>query len=505
MDLNFAYEVASIALTAENLFAIFVGLVVGGVLGAIPGLNGTMAIALMIPLTFTWSPLFSIAILIGVWKGGVYAGCISGILLNTPGSPDNAPSAIDGYPLSQKGLGEKALITALVASVIGALVSDVILIIAATPVSRIALSFGPPELAALMVFALIVVAGVGSDSHAKGIIGIAIGVLIGTVGLDPNTGQRRFTFGLHELDDGVSLIAMLIGILVLSEILLQIEKGLRVSVAGKGSLFSILRRGSFTLKDFRSVAGTILRSSFLGSFLGALPGVGSVTAAYLGYDLARSSARDRAEFGKGDLRGVAGPEAANNAVCGTALIPLLTLGVPGTLAVAVIMSAFVIHGVTPGPLMIHENPHLIYSLFVLLLISDVMLFFVAIPLIIAAQWFVRISPAFLFPCIMAFCFYGAYGANYSVFDIKVMVFFGVAGYAFKKAGISVAAILIAFILAPMIERYSGQSLSMSRGDPMIFFNSITSTALLILGGLVLVASLFNGLKLMYKNYKQSND
>lgn len=459
------------AVSLHNLFGIVIGLSVGLILGAIPGLNGTMAIALIVPLTYVWSPLFSIALLIGCWKGSVYGGSVSAILLNTPGAPESAATAIEGHPLAQQGKAGKALMMALAASVIGSIIADLLLFGAAPPISRFALAFGPPELAMLIVFSLILVAGIGSRSHVKGLISTAFGVLIATVGLDPMTAQRRFTFGILELDSGIDLLAMLIGLLVMSEILVQLWEGYHDASATKAEHASRRDRSRLTWPELRRCFGVIFRSSLIGCFCGALPGVGSITAAFMGYDHARATAREGDTFGRGELKGVAGPEAANNAVCGAALIPMITLGIPGSLSVAVIMGAFMVHGLAPGPMLMSQNPQLVYGLFVLLLISDLLMFLVAAPLLLVAQWAVAAPRQYLYPVILMLSALGAYSVQQSLFDINVMMAFGVAGLFMKRWGFSPAALLIAFILGPMAEVNVRQALRLSHGDVTIFMGS----------------------------------
>ncbi len=481
---------AAMAFTVNNLFGTALGIFLGSLLGAIPGLNGTMAIALLIPITYTWSPVFSIAMLVGCWKGSVYGGSISAILLNTPGTPEAAATAFDGYPLAKQGKAGKALKMALYASVIGALISDLMLIGAAPPIAALALMFGPPELAMLIVFALVVVAGTGSDSHLKGLMAAALGVLLATVGLDPITTQRRYTFGSVELDAGVDLLAMLIGLLVMSEILVQIEEGW-IEVRTEQLAAAKTRDDTrVTWREMKSCLGTIFRASLLGSFCGALPGVGSITAAFLGYDQAKRMSKHPERFGRGELQGVAAPEAANNAVCGAGLIPLVTLGIPGALSVAVIMGAFLIHGLAPGPMLMIEAPEVIYGLFLLLIVSDFFMLVIPRPLMTLGQRIIRIPRAYLFPVILLLCGVGAFGTRLSLFDVKVMVFFGILGYFLKKWGLSPAALLISYILGPMAEVYIRQSLRLSAGDPLIFVTRPLAAAFLILTVAIIAWSAF---------------
>jgi putative tricarboxylic transport membrane protein len=471
---------AAMSLTFTNFFGAALGIFLGSLLGAIPGLNGTMAIALLIPVTFTWPPLFSISMLIGCWKGSVYGGSISAVLLNAPGTPEAAATAFDGYPLTRQGKAGKALKMALYASVIGALISDLLLFGAAPPIAALALMFGPPELAMLILFALVVVAGTGTQSHIKGLLSTAVGVLIASVGLDPITTQRRFTFGSLELDSGIDLLAMLIGLLVMSEVLVQMEEGWS-RAAGETLVKSKNRDDSrVTWPELKRCLGTIFRSSLLGSFCGALPGVGSITAAFMGYDQARTTSKHPETFGTGELKGVAAPEAANNAVCGAALIPMVTLGIPGALSVAVIMGAFMIHGLAPGPMLMVEHPETIYGMFMILIISDFFMLVIPLPLMKLGQKVIMVPRSYLFPIILILCCVGAYGTNQSLFDVKVMVFFGVVGYLLKKWDLSPAAMLIAFILGPMTEVYLRQGLKMSGGDPLIFVTRPIALLFLIL-------------------------
>lgn len=456
------------ALLPTNLLAVCLGVAAGVFLGAIPGLSGTMAIALMIPLTFHWSPLFSIAILMGCWKGSVFGGSISAILLNTPGTPEAAPTAADGYPLARQGKAMQAMTMALVASVAGALFSDGLLFIGAPAISELAVKFGPADLTSLILMSLIIVSGTGSSSVLKGLMATSIGLILGSIGLDPMTAERRLTFGFHHLDQGLDLLAMTIGLLVLSEVFVQFREILANRGAAAAPVPTKLGGVWLSFRDIKRSAGVIFRSSIIGSVCGALPGVGSITAAFMGYDQAKVTSGHPETFGKGELKGVAAAESANNAVCGTALVPMITLGIPGSLSVAIIMGAFMIHGLAPGPLLMTEEPEFVYALFALLLISDIMLLLIPLPLLPLAARLGSLPRAYLLPPIAFFCFVGAFSTNQSVFDVKVMVIFALIGYLFKKWGISPAALLIAFILGPMAEGNLRLALTLSGGDASVF-------------------------------------
>ena len=488
LSISVLTEAVGTALLPGNLLAVALGVAIGVVLGAIPGLSGTMAIALMIPLTFHWSPLFSISILMGCWKGSVFGGSISAILLNTPGTPEAAPTAMDGYPLSRQGKSMQALTMALFASVVGALFSDLLLILGAPAISEFAVTFGPADLASLILLSLVIVSGTGSSSILKGLMATAIGLILGSVGLDPMTAQRRLTFDIHHLDQGLDLLAMTIGLLVLSEVFVQMreELGRRRTPAATAPVPGAIGGACLAFADIRRCAGVIARSSVIGSICGALPGVGSITAAFMGYDQARVTSGHPETFGKGELKGVAAAESANNAVCGTALVPMITLGIPGSLSVAVIMGAFMIHGLAPGPLLMSEEPAFVYALFLLLVISDILLFLIPLPLLPLAARLSTIRRAYLLAPIAFFCFVGAYSTNQSLFDVKVMVVFAVVGYFFKRWGISPAALLIAFILGPLAENNLRLALTLSAGDPMVFVTRPMSATFLAIAAASLV-------------------
>ncbi|UYV35706.1 tripartite tricarboxylate transporter permease [Rhodobacteraceae bacterium D3-12] len=469
-------EALSVAMIPSNMLAVALGVAAGVILGAIPGLSGTMAIALMIPLTFHWTPLFSISILMGCWKGSVYGGSISAILLNTPGTPEAAPTAMDGYPMVLKGKAMQALMMALVASVAGALMSDAALILGAPLISQIAVKFGPADLASLILLSLVIVSGSGSNSILKGLIATSVGLILGSIGLDPISAERRLTFGILHLDQGLDLLALTIGLLVMSEVFVQFREELARRGGASRQMPIQLKGAWLKLSDLKRSAGVIFRSSIIGSVCGALPGVGSITAAFMGYDQAKVTSGHPETFGKGEIKGVAASEAANNAVCGTALVPMLTLGIPGSLSVAIIMGAFMIHGLAPGPLLMSEEPVFVYALFMLLILSDILLFFIPLPIIPLAARLSSIRRSYLLPAIAFFCVVGAYSTQQSLFDVEVMAAFGVVGYFFKRWGISPAALLIAFILGPMAETNLRLALTLSGGDATVFVSRPYSAA-----------------------------
>jgi putative tricarboxylic transport membrane protein len=473
-----------IAFKLSNFIGVGLGVLLGIILGAIPGLTGTMAIALLIPLTYYMDPVLSISLLVGCYKGSVYGGSMSAILLNTPGTPEAAATTFDGYPLTLQGKAKKALTTALTASVMGDSFSDLVLLFSAMPIALIALKIGPPEYAMLVIFSLTIVASLAGSSLARGLVAAFFGLLLSTIGLDPITTSRRYSFGSIELDRGIQLLPLLIGLLALSEIFMQIEQGISgrkrdADGAGEGAAIAD-QGGPLTGRELIGLLPTIFRSASIGTILGAIPGIGSITAAFLGYDQAKRVSKHPELFGKGSLEGVAAPESANNAVCGANLIPVVTLGIPGSLTAAVLMGAFMVHGLMPGPMLMQEHPSTLYALFILMLIANGLMFLIARPLLRVALRVITINKAILFPPILIFCGIGAYGTDLNFFDMKVMFFFALIGFGMKKLNLSPAIFLISFILGPLAENAIRQSLLISQGSIAIFFTRPIALGLFLL-------------------------
>lgn len=452
--------------TFYNILFIGLGITMGVFVGAVPGLNGPMAIALAVPLTFFLSPLAAIAFLVGINKGGTYGGSISAILLNTPGAPEAAATCYDGHPLAKKGKGEKALKMALIASIFGDTFSDLVLIMVAAPIATVALKMGPPEILAVIIFALTIIAGLEGGQLVKGLIGASLGIFIASIGMDFNTATPRLTFGLYELEAGVPLMAMGIGMLALSEVLVQLEKGT------KGQDSQVFKLDKNTPKADRTVAPTeikgvlrtMFRSSLIGTALGALPGLGAVIASFLGYGAAKRASKNPEEFGQGSLEGIAAAEAANNAVVGSNLIPLFTLGIPGNVAAAMLIGAFIIHGVTPGPLMFEEHGQLIYGIYGGMLVANVLNLFIGA---LGLRVFVRvlsIPKNIIYPVIIFICVTGAYMADNSLFAVSLMIILAVVGFFMKKLNFSFVTFIIGFVLGPMFELSLQQTLIMTRND-----------------------------------------
>jgi len=462
---------AALALFANiyNVIALAGGIAIGVLFGAIPGMTSTMGVALTLPFTFTMPPVTGILLLLGVYKGGVYGGSIPAILVKTPGTPAAACTILDGYPLAQKGQAGRALDIALYTSVFADLMSNLALILFAATLASFASRFGPPEYFTLMVFALTIIAGVSGDNLTKGLLSAAFGLLLATVGQDLIYGTDRFVFDNVNLMAGLAFIPVLIGLFAIPEILDGYARRLQdtTEVVDRGK-----SRASFA--DFRRCFKSIFRGSMIGVVLGAIPGIGGAPAAFMSYSEARRTSPRRDNFGKGEIEGVAAAEAGNNGVAGATMIPLLALGVPGDVITAVILGAFMIHGLRPGPLMFEQNIDIIYALFMGIALSSVFLLIVGKMAMRVFRGIAAIPPTVLFPIVLVLCVYGAYVVNGSFFDVMVMMIMGVVGFVMLRFSIPTAPFLIGFILGPMLEDNFRQALLMSRGSLEIFFrNEIT--------------------------------
>lgn len=481
-----------IVFTISNLFMIVFGVFIGMLLGAIPGLTGIMAIALLLPFTFTMHPVSALILLISIYKGAMFGGSIPSILMNIPGTPPAAATALDGYPLSLQGKSQKALKIALYSSVMGDVFSDLILITVAGFLAGIALKFGPPEYSMLIIFSLTTIGAVSGDTLLKGLLSAAGGLFIATVGLDPVTATPRFFFGIVELYDGFSLLPMLIGLFALSEILRQLEE--KIGGIAKVAFLPLSGKPEdqkVTKEDMKRCLIPILRGSILGGFLGSIPGIGPTVGAFMSYAETRRSSKNPSLFGKGAIEGVAAAESANSAVCGANMIPLLALGIPGDAVAAIIMGAFMIQGLAPGPLIFQTHLDIIYGFFISLILANIANFFVGLISIKFARRLTRISKVMILPIVLILCFTGSYAINTSFFDIKVTFIFGLLGYLMTKFGFPIAPMLIGFILGPMAELAVRQSLIISKGSALIFFKRPISLAFIIITVLAIV---YTGIK-----------
>ena len=448
-----------------NVFLVInFGLVLGIIFGALPGLTATMGVALFMPLTFGMDPILGITMLLGIYCGGIYGGSVTANLIKTPGTPASAATILDGYPLVQQGHAGKALDMSLVASVIAGLFSAIILLLVAPQLARIALKFGPPEYFALAMFGLTIIASVASKNLFKGIIMGCFGMYVSTIGLDEIGGMPRFVFDNTYLAGGIRLIPALIGLFAISEILNKIRI----------SKYEIAQSSEFvkervTWQELKSSLKTILKSSAIGTIIGAIPGTGAAIASFLSYNEAIRSSKTPEKYGTGHLDGVAAAEAGNNGVTGATLIPLLTLGIPGDTVTAVLLGALMMQGLQPGPALFRDSAPIVYTIMVGLIFVNIFMFIQGKLFVKVFANVTKIPTNLLLPILLVLCVTGAYAENNTMFDVWMMFIFGVIGYVLLRNDFPVTPLLLAMILGPMAEMSMRQSLILSQGSYAIFF------------------------------------
>ncbi len=472
---------AQLFFTLQNILVVGLGLLVGITIGAIPGLNVPMTVALLLPITFYMPPVAAISLLMGVYKGGTYGGSISAVLINTPGAPAAAVTCLDGYPMARQGKAGKALRAAIYGSVIGEFISDLVLITVAGQVAALALKFGPTEKFSLVFFALSTIGVVSSRHKLKGIAAGLVGIFFYTIGLDPISGSSRFTLGIFNLIGGIPFLPHLIGLFAVSEFFIQIEK--RVAAHAKDMVAPVSKKREdnyLSWKEFKANIVTIIRSTLIGIGIGALPGSGSAISAFVSYGAAKNASKHPELFGKGSLEGVIAAETGNNAVTGGALIPLLTLGIPGDAITAIMLGVFLVHGLVPGPDLFEKSGDIIYAVFIGLIVANILHFFIASAGLRLFTKLLSISRAILFPAVIVICVAGAFTANSSVFDVYVMIFFGLLGYIMKKFDFPVAPLLMGYILGSLLETSLVQTLILSDGSILPIFTRPISLIFVIL-------------------------
>lgn len=465
------------------LFTVFAAAIVGVIVGATPGLTTAAAIAMLVPITYYLDPVIALIGLYVIGKAGRFGGSISAILFNTPGTAGAAATQLDGYPLSQKGQTGKALKVSVLASGCGDLFGDMLLIFGATVIASYTMQLGPPEYLAIYVMAFIVIGSVVGNSIIKGLISSLFGILIANVGLDPVSGSSRFDFGDVNLMSGFSLVPLLVGSFVISEVLTQAQKG--VSAGSQGYQIPDSEAKSdqhLSWPEIKSCAPVVVRSSMIGSLIGMLPGLGSSVAAFVAYGEERRRSKNSQQWGTGIVQGVAAPESANNAVSGPSMIPLLTLGVPGSTIAAMLMGVMLIHGIQVGPSIFTSSKDLIFTLFaagLLGILSYVVIGYFGSGFI--GRTIAKIPPRIIYPTVFILAFLAAYSVRSSLFDVLVMIVFGGIGYIMRRFDYSVAAFIISFVLAKGAEEAFRQSLLISDGSLMIFIERPVSAIFLAIG------------------------
>jgi putative tricarboxylic transport membrane protein len=469
-DLGLGIETA---FRPENLFFCFVGVTLGTAVGVLPGIGPTATIALLLPITFNFDAITALIMLAGIYYGAQYGGSTTAILVNLPGESSSAVTAIDGYAMARRGRAGPALATAAIGSFVAGTVGVLILVLFGPPLARVALEFGPPEYFSLVVLGLIASTALAHGSLLKALAMIVLGLLLGTVGQDIYTGAPRFTFGVRELYDGINFVSVAVGMFGVAEILRNLESEKRGIVVTKvGSVW-------LTRDDLRRVAAPIGRGTALGSILGILPGAGHVLASFGSYSLEKRISKRPREFGDGAIEGVAGPESANNAAAQTSFIPLLTLGLPAHPVMALMLGAFIIHGITPGPNVLNDEPALFWGLVVSMWIGNLFLVLLNVPLIGIWVKVLAVPHRVLFPAIIAFACIGTYSLGLNRYHVYAIAFFGLLGYFLIKVGCEPAPLLLGFVLGPLLEEHLRRSMIISRGDPSIFFTRPISLGLLL--------------------------
>jgi putative tricarboxylic transport membrane protein len=469
-------------------FAIFPFLVIGVtggiVIGALPGLTATMGVAVLLPFTFGMEATKALVMLCGIYIGAIYGGSISAILLKTPGTPAAAATVLDGYELARKGEAAKALSVSAIASFIGGMVSTIMLITISPILAGFALRFGAPEYFALAVFGLSIIASISGKSPVKGLLSGMFGLLISTVGLDPVTSFPRFTFGQINLYNGFAIIPVLIGLFALAEAFVQMEK----IFEGSQTIDTNFKRGMVSLKETLALLPTMIKSALIGTFIGAIPGAGADIAAFVSYNEARRSSKRGKEFGTGCLEGVAAPEAGNNGVTGGAMVPLLTLGVPGDAVTAILLGALIIQGLQPGPLLFTKNADIVYGLFSSLLVGNILMLALGLLCVRLFCRVVELSKRIIIPTIITLSIVGAYSMNNSIFDVWVCIGFGVIGYLMQKVDMPSSPIILAVILGPMAESNLRRAVLMYQGSYSFLWTRPIGVVFLVLAALSLYSS-----------------
>ena len=480
------------AITPINLWYCFVGVFLGTLVGVLPGIGPLAAMSMLLPATFVLPPVGALIMLAGIFYGTQYGGSTTSILIKLPGETASVVTCIDGYEMAKQGRAGPALAIAAVGSFFAGTVCTLIIAVAGPPLAEVALEFGSPEFFSLMVMGLIFSAVLAHGNILKAIAMIVLGLLLGIIGTDVNSGMWRFTFGAAALSEGLSFPVVAMGLFGLSEILSNLGKSkeseTRVMLSKK--IYGLMP----TWADIKVSMGAIMRGTAIGAFFGTLPGAGATISAFSSYAVEKKVAKDDSIFGKGAIQGVAGPEAANNAAAQCAFIPTLTLGIPGSGTMAVVLGALTIYGITPGPQVMTERPDLFWGLIASMWIGNLILVILNLPLIGIWVKLLKVPYRFMFPAILVFMAIGIYSVNKLELDIYLTIFFGLVGYVFIKLKLEPAPMILALVLGPMMEENLRRSLLLSRGDPMIFITRPISAAFLISTALLLIFMILPAIK-----------
>jgi len=473
-----------VALSLQNLFYCLMGALLGTLIGVLPGIGPVATIAMLLPVTFTLNPTSALIMLAGIYYGAQYGGSTTSILINLPGESSSVVTCLDGYQMARQGRAGPALGIAAIGSFFAGCVSTVIIALFAPPLAEVALKFGPAEYFSLMVLGLIAATVLAHGSLIKAIAMVVLGLLLGLVGTDVNSGVARFSFGVSELSDGIGFVSVAMGVFGFAEIINNLEEKEQREVFVK-EVKGLLP----TFKDLKDSAPSILRGTALGSALGILPGGGALLASFAAYTLEKKVSSNSANFGKGAIQGVAAPESANNAGAQTSFIPLLTLGIPSNPVMALMIGAMMIQGIAPGPQVMTERPQLFWGMIASMWVGNLMLVVLNLPLI--GMWIKLLTVPYrvLYPSILLFCCVGVYSLSNSPFDVMQTAVFGVVGYIWVKLECEPAPLILGFILGPLMEENLRRAMLLSRGDALVFFQRPISLAMLLIAGFLLAVVL----------------
>ncbi len=473
----------SVAMQPINLWYTFLGVFMGTIIGVLPGIGPSAGIALLIPITYGMNPTSALIMMAGIYYGAKYGGSTTAILIRTPGEAASVMTSIDGYEMAKKGRAGAALAVSAIGSFIAGTIGVVGLTLFAVPLTSIALKFGPAEYFTLMLFAMTAVSTLTGNSPAKGVLATVFGLVIATIGIDLQSGQARYTMGIPEFQDGVGFVVVVVGLFAMAEVFRGLEDIFRGTAP---PAMKITGKLWLTREEWRRSIGPIWRGGLIGFVIGVLPGAGGTIASIMSYTTEKRLSRHPEEFGHGAIEGVAGPEAANNSDTAGALVPLLTLGVPGGGATAVLLGAFIMYGVQPGPLLFQTRPDLVWGLINSMYIGNIMLVILNLPLIGLFVRLLYIPQGILFPLIVAISAIGAYAINGSTVDLWLILFFGIVGYVFGKVDIPVAPLVLSLVLGGIMEQSFRQAMTISGGDVKIFYGS-TITVILLAMSVISVA------------------
>ena len=483
------------ALNPMCLLMLALGVGVGGIFGALPGLTTTMAMAVLVPFTYFMPTMTAIPFLLGVYKGGMWGGSIPAILISVPGTGASVATLYDGHPLSKQGFAKKALLVALIASAAGEFISDIFVMFVMEPLGKVALAFAPADFFSLILCSLIVMSTVSGGNPLKGFISMGLGLFLATIGSDPSFGIARYTFGSLRLRNGFDFVPLVIGLFAFSEVFAAV---LDRKNSALDKAISKDKGPGLTKDEFKRIIPPTLKGTLIGTVVGIIPALSQPIAAFLGYSIEKKTGKNKEMMGQGALEGVAAPEAANNAVNGGALVPLLTFGIPGDVVTAILLSALVVQGLRPGPRLMVDNPQMMYSILTALVIGNIILLLVGRLLIEPLSKIVQIPRNILLPIRIALCFVEAFAINNSMFDVYTALIAGVIGLLMKRFGLNVPTMAISFLLGSKIEGYLIQALSLSQGNWSIFVTRPISVAFLLITLVVLgfsIAKFFRAKKL----------